>query len=150
MTSRTVCRCAAVTGLLFATLSSPAQEALTVTRESGTTIEIGQDTLFDMLTGEGDTETYVLTPATPSEPASVKIIESGTAEMGSEKKITTATGKKITIWLQPGEQKGQDRMEFLIEGEAHMIEGSNRMYGPNSIKFKDNLKRNTYLPKYSD
>lgn len=137
MMNGTIYRCAVLFPSLFLAGLSLAQEGLTITQESGTTISVEQNTLIDMITSDTGVETYVLTPAVPSEPAGVTILESEGANGDSDRSGTKVTGKKITIWLQSSDQEGQEKMDFLVEGEARLIQGSDHMYGPKSIEFID-------------
>ncbi len=114
--------------------SAFAQQGMTITQEGGTAIEIGQDSLIEMETAE-NAEVYILTPAEPSGLAHVTIRES--EEQTSQPTVTEASGKRITIWVPPTPEGKEPRIDFLIEGEARLIQGEDRMFAPKSIQFKD-------------
>ncbi len=116
-----------------------AQETLTVTSGQGTIIKVGLNTLVEMQTDEKGVETYILSPAASSKLAGVTIIDPGDPQKGIEPTETNAFGKKITICLPPRQNESRGTIDFLIENEARIEQGSNRMYGPVSIQFKEQV-----------
>ncbi len=110
------------------------QQGITITQQGGTSIEIGENTLIEMETAE-DTEVYILTPAEPSSTAHMTIRES--KQDASQPEVTNASGKKITVWVPPATEGKDPRIDFLIEGDARLVQGEDRMFAPKSIEFRD-------------
>ncbi|MFH1739535.1 MAG: hypothetical protein ABIH23_11055 [bacterium] len=133
----TVWRYAMVISFVLFTTDGFAQEGMTFTDESGRNISVSQDTLVDFETDEDGEPMYTLRPSDSAGLASVTISTIVDGKPSTTEPETRATGKRITIWLKSDDETNQARVDFKIEGEGLVLQGSDRMYGPEIVEFKD-------------
>ncbi|GEM_PF-2953054 len=133
MFQRSAILCSALWFCVFAY----AQEGVQITMGDGTTLSIGENTDFDMQVGDDNVEKYTLTPSDSQGIATLTMVTVEKGKNGPTEVKTTATGKKITVWRTMDEKTGKQRADFLIEGDARVVRGKDRMVGPKSIEYRD-------------